>query len=104
MNNILQNHPSQTAAGALVVAFSATMAASQAHWPTREVPAYIVPQTTRTYSSFVDEAVVVIPRLDSDIFAREIARVYAALSNGQEPLGAEFEAVWDANIDSLYES
>ncbi|MDG4604095.1 MAG: hypothetical protein P9C55_15170 [Defluviicoccus sp.] len=37
-------------------------------------------------------------------FARQIAEVYAVLSEGQEPLGADFEAVWDANVDILYES
>ena len=37
-------------------------------------------------------------------FGREIAAVYASLSEGQEPLGAEFEAVWDANVADLYES
>ena len=104
MNRIHQNRPSQTAAGAIVVAFSAAVATAQVQWPVREVPVYIVLQTAGTYSSFVEKAVVVAPKLSSDIFAREIAQVYAALSDGQEPLGAEFEAVWDANTDSLYES
>ena len=27
----------------------------------------------------------------------------AALAKDQEPLGAEFEAVWDAHVDELYE-
>ena len=33
-----------------------------------------------------------------------MAPVCASLLKGQEPLGAEFEAVWDANVDALYES
>ncbi len=37
-------------------------------------------------------------------FAREIAEIYAKLLEGQEPLGPEFEAVWDANVRTLYES
>lgn len=37
-------------------------------------------------------------------FARAIASVFAVLSGGQEPLGEDFEAVWDANVDTLYES
>lgn len=37
-------------------------------------------------------------------FAREISKFYANLLEGQEPLGAEFEAVWDENTDILYES
>ena len=27
-----------------------------------------------------------------------------ALMQGQEPLGAEFEAIWDANVERLYET
>ena len=30
--------------------------------------------------------------------------VYDSLLKGQEPLGAELEAVWDANVGDLYES
>lgn len=37
-------------------------------------------------------------------FGEKIAAIYASLSNGQEQLGREFEAVWDANVESLYES
>lgn len=32
-----------------------------------------------------------------------LAEIYAGLAKDQEPLGAEFEAVWDANVDDLYE-
>ena len=35
---------------------------------------------------------------------QEISQVFASLSEGQEPLGSEFEAVWDENLDVLYES
>ena len=37
-------------------------------------------------------------------FANEIASIFAELSKDQEPLGADFKAVWDANIAELYES
>ena len=30
--------------------------------------------------------------------------VYDSLLKGQESLGAEFEAIWDANVDALYEA
>ena len=33
-----------------------------------------------------------------------VSGVYASLLQGQEPLGAEFEAVWDANAADLYEA
>lgn len=32
-----------------------------------------------------------------------MAPVYDSLLKGQEPLGAEFEAIWDANVADLYE-
>ena len=35
---------------------------------------------------------------------RKHADVYASMLQGQEPLGAEFEAIWDANVAGLYES
>ena len=35
---------------------------------------------------------------------QEISQVFASLSEGQEPLGYEFEAVWDENLDVLYQS
>lgn len=41
----------------------------------------------------------VIKRLARD----DLAAVYASLSEGQQPLGADFEAVWDANAEKLYE-
>lgn len=34
----------------------------------------------------------------------DMAQIYAVLLQGQEPLGAEFEAIWGANVDALYES
>ena len=38
------------------------------------------------------------------IIEQEISQVFASLSEGQEPLGPEFEAVWDENLDVLYQS
>lgn len=35
---------------------------------------------------------------------RELTAIAADLAAKQEPLGAEFEAIWDANADKLYES
>lgn len=64
-------------------------------------PAYEVDEGRPTYSSYrsLGEGSV-----SSDDFGREIASIYAMLSESQEPLGADFEAVWDANVDSLYEA
>jgi len=103
MNEIVQNRTSQSAAGTLVFALSAAMATGPVAWPVRDTPIYIVPQTSGSYSPFVEQSLIVAPPAESNLFEREIAGVYASLSEGQEPLGAEFEAIWDANVDSLYE-
>ena len=62
--------------------------------------------TTFIQSTFSTFEETLISSEDSDIqkFAQEIASVYGALAEGQKPLGREFEAVWDANIEQLYES
>jgi len=44
------------------------------------------------------------PYVVKESFGQQIAEIYALLLEGQEPLGAEFEAIWDANVDSLYEA
>ncbi len=36
--------------------------------------------------------------------AREMAIHEAEIRAGQKPLGADFEAVWDADVDKLHES
>ena len=40
-------------------------------------------------------------RLD---FEKELARIFVSLLEGQEPLGREFEAIWEENLDALYQS
>jgi hypothetical protein len=85
-----------------VVGLTAAMAAS-ATWPARETPAYLTTHSGSTYSFFEKSLTLAEPSTAQD-FGREIAAVYASLSEGQEFLGAEFEAVWDANVASLYES
>ena len=35
-------------------------------------------------------------------FANRMASIYARLLEGQEPLGPEFEAVWDEHATELY--
>jgi hypothetical protein len=104
MNEIVQHRTSQSAAGPLVFALSAAMATGHVAWPVRDTPIYVVPQTSASYSPFVEQSLILAPQSNSSLFAREIARVYASMSEGQEPLGADFEAVWDANVDSLYEA
>jgi hypothetical protein len=42
------------------------------------------------------------PRLNYTV--QQLSEIYEELALGQEPLGSDFEAVWDANIDILYET
>ena len=35
---------------------------------------------------------------------QEVARTYKRLLESQEPLGAAFEKIWDANVEKLYEA
>jgi len=43
-----------------------------------------------------------VSALVADALQQEIALILALLSEGQKPLGAVFEAVWDENVDGLY--
>ena len=94
-----------------IVVVNATLAAMQTHldrpvqeaaWPAQK-PAYVASPNTPTFS-FFDAALAAASTTASTEFARNIAAVFASLSEGQEPLGAEFEAAWDSNADVLYQS
>ena len=107
MSKVIQHRaPSATVA---LVGVSAILAAGQETWPKqeawpeKETPAYVTTHSERTFSTSEKELTDHEPTEAQD-FGRKIAAVYAALSEGQEPLGAEFEAVWDANVTQLYES
>ena len=99
MNEIVKPHllPMNFA----VIGLSAAIAAGTVAWPVRETPAYVTLRDGSTFSYF--EKSLRFGSTAQD-FADGIARVYASLLQGQEPLGAEFEAVWDANVSDLYES
>ena len=100
MNELVQLRATPSTIG--VVSFAAAMAAG-AVWPTCETPAFVTDHSGPTYSFF--KASLTLDELSpAQDFGLEIAAVYASLAEGQEPLGAEFEAVWDANVADLYES
>lgn len=84
-----------------VVGISAAMAAGAITWPGRDEP-YVLVRSLPTVS-FADGPRRPAPAQTFN-FSREVAKVYADLSAGQEPLGAEFEAAWDAIAPSLYEA
>lgn len=92
-----------TATAKSVVGFNAlTATGDHAAWSTHEPLSYVnvTHHSGPTYSGVGIGEPVMTPQE----FARRIAAVYAALARDQEPLGAEFEAVWDENLESLYQS
>lgn len=92
--------PNKTATVALV-GVSAALATGQV-FGVGVVPVYSTSQSDSTYS-FVGSSFSNISSTEPHKFDQEIASVYAALSEAQEPLGNEFEAVWDDNLDQLYQ-
>mgnify|MGYP000945778106 CR=1 FL=1 len=109
MSNVFQHHTARTTAGFIpivVLLNPVTATMPDVDWPVQDDPAYSVRyQHTASYSTYDCGlfSFVTPPTTISD-FAREIAGLYADLLEGQEPLGAEFEAIWDANVDELYET
>lgn len=85
-----------------IVGLNAALAVCNATWPAAD-PIYVTGQSIPTYS-FFENSLADARATTSHDFAQEIASIFAFLSEGQEPLGAEFEAVWDRNLDSLYQS
>lgn len=64
---------------------------------------YYLPPSTSTFSPF-EETLVLPGSSNAQEFEQKIASVYADLAAKQEPLEREFAAVWDANVEQLYES
>lgn len=93
----------QTTLGTFAVVGLTAAIAAGVTWPIYETPAFFAEHSRPTYSFFEESLTLAEPSTAQD-FGREIVAVYASLSEGQEPLGAEFEAVWDANVADLYES
>lgn len=100
MNEIV--FPRTVTATAAVVGLNAALAAVNGVWPAHE-PSYVTTQSNPSFS-FFEAALAVTSRTSSHDFAQDVAAIFASLSEGQEPLGAEFEAVWDENVDTLYQS
>lgn len=94
--------PRKMTATAALVGLHAALAVGGENWPAPE-PLYVTTQNKPTYS-FFEKSLIIVPSTASHDFAQEIASVFASLSEGQQPLGVEFEAIWDANADALYQS
>ena len=100
MNKV--DHLRTTSTNIVGISLAAAMAASDVPWPDHETPPYVTNHILRT-SHFE----MLRPQWTPDpthSFEQTIAAAYASLADSQEPLGAEFEAVWDANVSQLYES
>jgi hypothetical protein len=50
-----------------------------------------------------DYCVACIEAAMEDVTTDAIAKVLRQITREQEPLGADFEKVWDDNVDKLYE-
>lgn len=85
-------------------ALAVTAAPIEIPWPSGVPVRYTVTDNSPSYSAIAEQIKSSISDLNSSYFAGRISEFYASLSKGQEPLGFEFESVWDANVDKLYES
>ncbi|GEM_PF-5114687 len=64
---------------------------------------YVVVQPTSTYSH-IDQRLRNEVHTASDDFYAKFEKIYTGFLSAQEPLGLEFESVWDDNIEFLYEA
>ena len=100
MNEIIP--PYTRIATTSVFVLSATLAVGNTEWPVHK-PIYSTNQSSPTFN-FFEASCAAEPKMTVHDFAQEISQVFASLSEDQEPLGSEFEAVWDENLDVLYQS
>ena len=100
MNEIILPHTKMATTS--VFALSAALAVGNTEWPVHK-PIYSTNQSSPTFS-FFEVSRAAESKMTAHEFAQEISLVFASLSEDQEPLGSEFEAVWDENLDVLYQS
>lgn len=104
MNDIVHFPTTTAATTTAVVDDAVSISADPAPWPTHEFT-YKVSQDTPSFSNYIRTLISDYElSVTLQTFASEIGMIYSALSEDQEPLGSEFEAVWDAHLHELYES
>ena len=104
MNDIVHFPTITTATTTAVVDNAVSILADPAPWPTHEFT-YKVSQDAPSFSNYIRTLISDYElSVTLQTFASEIEMIYSALSEDQEPLGSEFEAVWDAHLHELYES
>src|SRR5579863_3996243 len=102
MNEIVRNQTSSTNTAIMIAAASAVLAAGNIFWPDPTRPAYrrFANSSYSDVTRLMRSATVSMPLS----FQVQISKIYASLADGQQELGREFTAIWDANLDALYEA
>lgn len=100
MNNFVETQPTSTI-GTVALAVGAAIMGGQFQYP-MSVDAYEVEQVSSTFSPFKESLRVATQA--SEMFAKEIASIYASFAQRQEALGAEFEAAIFEDLEALYEA
>ncbi len=101
MSEFVQHRTTSATVAMALVSVSAGLAAGGTEWSVLEPLAYVTKQSTPTFS-FSEKEVTISEPASIHTFGKEISSVFAVVSEGQESLGAEFEAIWDANAAELY--
>ena len=86
-----------------ILAVASLMNPDHVTWPDHVEPAYFTTHDRPT-SSTSDNSLGLWQPSATVNFGQVIATIYATLLDNQVSLGAEFEAVWDDNVNQLYES
>jgi hypothetical protein len=100
MVSFVGTQPTSTV-GTFALAMGAAIVAGQLSYP-MPVQTYRIDQVGRTFSSFVEP--LGLANHGNEAFAKEVASIFSAFAERQEPLGAEFEAAIYSNLEELYEA
>ncbi len=100
MINFVETQPIPTI-GTVAVAVGAAIMGSQFQYP-MPVEKYQIEQASSTFSFFEEGLHTVTPA--NEVFAKEIASIYASFAERQEALGTEFEAAIFGDLEGLYEA
>jgi len=102
MNNLTHSSNFLHPVSAVALGVTAAIASEPTAWPQREPTNYTINKVDSTYS-YTENWVDFLSFEESGTFANGIAQIYASLLDGQEPLGSDFEKIWDENTGYLYE-
>lgn len=86
-----------------VMFVAALTAVEPSSWPTAAPVSYYADQPSPSYSR-IGPALTFDVHVDDEHFFAKMAEAFETLAASQSRLGAEFERIWDDNVDALYES